>query len=119
MITGRDRQSGLEVIDAIEKEMEAYEFPSKERLKMFAGIARAQRGGDIEKLLATCEKDIPRIEHEHLLAVFFPLSLTIKRNGNADQQARILALAKKLLAETTNDKFKFSLGQFIPYALEK
>lgn len=119
MITGRDRQSGLEAIDAIEKEMEAYEFPSKERLKMFAGIARAQRGGDIEKLLATCEKDIPRIEHEHLLAVFFPLSLTIKRNGNADQQARILALAKKLLAETTNDKFKFSLGQFIPYALEK
>ena len=53
------------------------------------------------------------------MAMFFALSKTIKRNGNEDQQQRILKLAKKLLAETTNDKFKFSLGQFIPYALEK
>lgn len=119
MITGRDRQSGVDAIDRVESEMEKYKFPSKARLKMFAEIARAQRSGDIEKLLTTCEKDIPQIEHEHLLAVFFPLSLTIKRNGTPDQQARILKLAKKLLAETTNDKFKFSLGQFIPYALEK
>ena len=119
MITGRDKQSGVEAIDAIEKEMEGYKFLSKPRLKMFAEIARAQRSGDIEKLLAVCERDIPQIEHEHLLAVFFPLSLTIKRNGDAGQQERILKLAKKLLEETTNDKFKFSLGQFIPYALEK
>jgi putative disulphide-isomerase len=119
MITGRDKQSGVEAIDAIEKEMEGYKFPSKSRLKMFAEIARAQRDGDIEKLLAVCERNLPRIEHEHLLAAFFPLALTIKRNGDAGQQERMLALAKKLLAETTNDKFKFSLGQFIPYALEK
>ena len=44
MITGRDKQSGVEAIDAIEKEMEGYKFPSKPRLKMFAEIARAQRG---------------------------------------------------------------------------
>ena len=99
--------------------MEKYEFPSKSRLKLFVEIARAQRSGDVEKLLQVCEKNIPQIEHEHLLAMFFPLSLTIKRNGNEDQQQRILKLAKTLLAETTNDKFKFSLGQFIPYALEK
>ena len=86
---------------------------------MFVEIARTQKSGDVEKLLQVCEKNIPQIEHEHLLAMFFPLSLTIKRNGNEDQQQRILKLAKKLLAETTNDKFKFSLGQFIPYALEK
>lgn len=119
MITGRDRQSGVEAIDKVEKEMEKYEFPSKSRLKMFVEIARAQKSGDVEKLLQVCEKNIPQIEHEYLLAMFFPLSLTIKRNGNEDQQQRILKLAKKLLAETTNDKFKFSLGQFIPYALEK
>lgn len=119
MITRRDRQSGIEEVNAITKEMEAYKFPSKERLKMFAEIAIAQRIGDLEKLLQVCEKDIPQIEHEHLLAIFFPLSQTIKRNGNPDQQKRILKLAKKLLAETTNDKFKFSLGQFIPYVLEK
>lgn len=29
MITGRDRQSGMEAIDKVEKEMEKYEFPSK------------------------------------------------------------------------------------------
>ena len=119
MITGRDRQSGMEAIDKVEKEMEKYEFPSKSRLKLFVEIARTQKSGDVEKLLQVCEKNIPQIEHEHLLAMFFPLSLTIKRNGNEDQQQRILKLAKKLLAETTNDKFKFSLGQFIPYALEK
>ncbi|MCB6973890.1 MULTISPECIES: thioredoxin family protein [Butyricimonas] len=119
MITGRDRQSGVAAIDAIEKEMEGYRFPSKPRLKMFAQIARAQRSGDVEKLLETCEECIPRIEHEHLLAIFFPLSQTIKREGNKKQQERILKLAKNLLAETTNDKFKFSLGQFIPYVLEK
>lgn len=119
MITGRDKQSGVEAIDAIEKEMEGYKFPSKPRLKMFAEIARAQRSGDIEKLLTTCEKNLPRIEHEHLLAAFFPLALTIKGKGDAGQQERMLALAKKLLAETTNDKFKFALGNFIPYALEK
>lgn len=119
MITGRDRQSGVEAIDKVEKEMEKYKFPSKPRLQMFAEIARAQRGGDVEKLLQICEKNIPRIEHEHLLAVFFPLSQSIKRNGNKDQQERILKLAKTLLAETTNDKLKFSLGQFIPYVLEK
>ena len=119
MITGRDRQSGMEAIDKVEKEMEKYEFPSKSRLKLFVEIARVQRSGDVEKLLQVCEKNIPQIEHEHLLAMFFPLSLTIKRNGNENQQQRILKLAKKLLAETTNDKFKFSLGQFIPYALEK
>ncbi len=119
MITGRDRQSGVEAIDKVEKEMEKYEFPSKSRLKLFVEIARVQRSGDVEKLLQVCEKNIPQIEHEHLLAMFFPLSLTIKRNGNENQQQRILKLAKKLLAETTNDKFKFSLGQFIPYALEK
>ena len=119
MITGRDRQSGMEAIDKVEKEMEKYEFPSKSRLKLFVEIARVQKSGDVEKLLQVCEKNIPQIEHEHLLAMFFPLSLTIKRNGNEDQQQRILKLAKTLLAETTNDKFKFSLGQFIPYALEK
>ena len=119
MITGRDRQSGMEAIDKVEKEMEKYEFPSKSRLKLFVEIARTQKSGDVEKLLQVCEKNIPQIEHEHLLAMFFPLSLTIKRNGNEDQQQRILKLAKKLLAETTNDKFKFSLGQFIRYALEK
>lgn len=119
MITGRDRQSGMEAIDKVEKEMEKYEFPSKSRLKLFVEIARVQKSGDVEKLLQVCEKNIPQIEHEHLLAMFFPLSLTIKRNGNENQQQRILKLAKKLLAETTNDKFKFSLGQFIPYALEK
>ena len=119
MITGRDRQSGMEAIDKVEKEMEKYEFPSKSRLKLFVEIARTQKSGDVEKLLQVCEKNIPQIEHEHLLAMFFPLSLTIKRNGNEDQQQRILKLAKTLLAETTNDKFKFSLGQFIPYALEK
>ena len=119
MITVRDRQSGMEAIDKVEKEMEKYEFPSKSRLKLFVEIARTQKSGDVEKLLQVCEKNIPQIEHEHLLAMFFPLSLTIKRNGNEDQQQRILKLAKKLLAETTNDKFKFSLGQFIPYALEK
>lgn len=119
MITGRDRQSGVEAIDKVEKEMEKYEFPSKSRLKLFVEIARVQRSGDVEKLLQVCEKNIPQIEHEHLVAMFFPLSLTIKRNGNENQQQRILKLAKKLLAETTNDKFKFSLGQFIPYALEK
>ena len=119
MITGRDRQSGVEAIDKVEKEMEKYEFPSKSRLKLFVEIARVQRSGDVEKLLQVCEKNIPQIEHEHLLAMFFPLSLTIKRNGNEDQQQRILKLAKTLLAETTSDKFKFSLGQFIPYALEK
>ena len=119
MITGRDRQSGMEAIDKVEKEMEKYEFPSKSRLKLCVEIARTQKSGDVEKLLQVCEKNIPQIEHEHLLAMFFPLSLTIKRNGNEDQQQRILKLAKKLLAETTNDKFKFSLGQFIPYALEK
>ena len=119
MITGRDRQSGMEAIDKVEKEMEKYEFPSKSRLKLFVEIARTQKSGDVEKLLQVCEKNIPQIEHEHLLAMFFPLSLTIKRNGNEDQQQRILKLAKKLLAEATNDKFKFSLGQFIPYALEK
>ena len=119
MITGRDRQSGVEAIDKVEKEMEKYEFPSKSRLKLFVEIACTQKSGDVEKLLQVCEKNIPQIEHEHLLAMFFPLSLTIKRNGNEDQQQRILKLAKKLLAETTNNKFKFSLGQFIPYALEK
>lgn len=119
IITGRDRQSGVEAIDAIEKEMERYNFPSKTRLAIFVEIARAQKSGDIETLLAICEKDIPQIEHEHLVIVFFPVSLTIKRNGNADQQKRILALAKRLLAETTNEQFKFTLGQFIPYSLEK
>ena len=119
MITGRDRQSGVEAIDAIEEEMEGYKFPSKARLKMFAEIARAQRSGDMEKFLVTCEKNIPQIEHEHLLAVFFVVAQKVKREGNGKQQDRMLKLAKKLLAETTNDKFKFSLGQFIPYVLEK
>lgn len=50
---------------------------------------------------------------------YVPLSQTFKREGNKKQQERKLKLAKNLLAETTNDKFKFSLGQFIPYVLEK
>ena len=86
---------------------------------MFADLARAKLGGDVEKLLSACEEYFPRIDHQHLLAVYFALATQIKRQGNADQQARLLKLSKQMLAETKNDSFRFSLGQFIPYMLER
>ena len=119
VLTGRDRQATLATVDRVERDMAAYEFPSKERLEMFADLARAKLGGNVEKLLSACEEYFPRIDHQHLLAVYFALATQIKRQGNADQQARLLKLSKQMLAETKNDSFRFSLGQFIPYMLER
>lgn len=119
VLTGRDRKATLATVERVEREMAAYDFPSKERLTMFASIARAKLSGDVEKLLSACEEYFPRIDHQYLLAAYFPLALQIQRGGDDGQRARLLKLSKQMLADTKNERFRFALGQFIPSMLER
>lgn len=117
IIRGRETMDDL---DKVAKQMAPHHFNSRERLDTYVALAKALRAArkdnsekGVEKLLELCEKEFPKIDGEHLVYFYFPVTIYIANVGTETQYKRVSKLHEYVYEHTDHNPLKIGLGNML------
>lgn len=118
MIRGKEKMDDL---DKVIRQMKPHHFNSRSRLDVYVSLAQSLREAwadktnekKIEKTLALCEKEFPRMDGEDVVWFYFPVTIFLSSNGTKAQQDRILKLHRYTYEHTEHEPLRIGLGNML------
>ncbi|RHR78310.1 thioredoxin family protein [Odoribacter sp. AF15-53] len=118
MIRGREKMDDL---DKLVKQMKPHHFNSRSRLDVYVSLAQALRAAwadredekKIEKVLALCEKEFPKIDGEDLVWFYFPVTIFLASSGTEAQHQRVIKIHEYTYEHTGHEPLRIGLGNML------
>ena len=117
IIRGREPMDDL---DKVAKQMAPHHFNSRERMDTYVALGKALREArkdnsekGVEKLLELCENEFPKIDGEHLVYFYFPVTIYIANVGTEAQYKRVCKLHEYVYEHTEHNPLKIGLGNML------
>ena len=117
IIRGREPMDDL---DKVAKQMAPHHFNSRERMDTYVALGKALREArkdnsekGVEKLLELCENEFPKIDGEHLVYFYFPVTIYIANVGTEAQYKRVCKLHEYVYEHTEHNPLRIGLGNML------